>query len=102
MAQQGQQMRITDAASLEAAGSAQQQQAQREADARYQQYMLEQQYPKSQLDWLSTQVRGMAPNVQTSTTTGTTNTGQTYSASPLQQLATSLSSGAGLANLLGR
>lgn len=102
LAQQGQQMRTTDVAALEAAGSAQQQQAQREADAKYQQYMLEQQYPKSQLDWLSTQVRGMAPNVQSATTQGTTTTGQTYSASPLQQLATGLSAGAGLTNLLNR
>jgi hypothetical protein len=101
MAQQGQQMRATDVASLEAAGSAQQQLAQRQADAAYQQYMLEQQYPKSQLDWLSTQVRGMAPNVQSSTTQGTTSTGASYSASPLQQLATSLSAGAGLSSLLG-
>lgn len=101
MAQQGQQMRSADVASLEAAGSAQQTQAQREADAKYQQYMLEQQYPKSQLDWLSTQVRGMAPNVQSSTTQGTTSTGASYSASPLQQLATGLSASAGLNKLLG-
>jgi hypothetical protein len=101
MAQQGQQMRSTDVASLEAAGSAQQTQAQREADAAYQQYMLEQQYPKSQLDWLSTQVRGMAPNVQSATTRSGTTTGASYSASPLQQLATGLSAGAGLTKLLG-
>ena len=79
----------------------QQQIAQREADSKYQQYLLEQQYPKSQLDWLSTQVRGMAPNVQSSTTQGTTSTGATYSASPLQQLATGLSASAGLSKLLG-
>jgi phage repressor protein C with HTH and peptisase S24 domain len=100
LAQQGQQMRTTDVAALEAAGSAQQQQAQREADAKYQQYMIEQQYPKSQLDWLSTQVRGMAPNVQSSNTTTTTGGQQTYQQSALQQLATGLSAGAGLTNLL--
>ena len=97
MAQQGQQMRSTDVASLEAAGSAQQTQAQREADAKYQQYMLEQQYPKSQLDWLSTQVRGMAPIAPT------TRTEQGYTtqagSSPLQQLATGLSASAGLNQL---
>jgi hypothetical protein len=101
MAQQGQQMRTTDAAALEAAGSAQQQQAQREADSKYQQYMLEQQYPKSQLDWLSTQVRGMAPNVASSTTQSGATTGASYSASPLQQLATGLSASAGLGKMLG-
>jgi bacterioferritin (cytochrome b1) len=99
-AQQGQQMQTQDVAALEAAGMSQQQLAQRQADSAYQQYLLEQQYPKSQLDWLSTQVRGMAPNVQTSTGTSTQTTGQTYSASPLQQLATGLSASAGLSNLL--
>lgn len=100
-AQQGQQMRTADVAALEAAGLAQQQQEQRKADAAYQQYLIEQQYPKTQLDWLSTQVRGMAPNVQTSETRSGTTTGQTYSASPLQQLATGLSASAGLSKLLG-
>ena len=100
-AQQGQQMRTQDVASLEAAGMSQQQLAQRQADAAYQQYILEQQYPKSQLDWLSTQVRGMAPNVQSSTSQNTASTGASYSASPLQQLATGLSASAGLNKLLG-
>ena len=100
MAQQGQQMRTADVAALEAAGLAQQQQAQRQADAAYQQYLIEQQYPKTQLDWLSTQVRGMAPNVASATTQSGTTTGQTYSASPLQQLATGLSASAGLNKLL--
>jgi len=101
MAQQGQQMRTTDMAALEASGLAQQQLAQRQADAAYQQYLIEQQYPKTQLDWLSTQVRGMAPNVQQITNQATQTSGQTYSASPLQQLATGLSAGAGVAKLLG-
>lgn len=100
-AQQGQQMRTQDVAALEAAGMSQQQLAQRQADSAYQQYMLEQQYPKSQLDWLSTQVRGMAPNVQSSTTQSGATTGASYSASPLQQLATGLSASAGLNKLLG-
>lgn len=100
-AQQGQQMRTQDVAALEAAGAAQQQLSQREADAKYQQYLTELQYPKTQLDWLSTQVRGMAPNVQSSTTQTGQSTGQTYSASPLQQLATGLSASAGLSKLLG-
>jgi hypothetical protein len=100
-AQQGQQMRTQDVAALEAAGLSQQQLAQKQADAAYQQYLTELQYPKTQLDWLSTQVRGMAPNVQTSQTQSGTTTGATYSASPLQQLATGLSATAGLNKLLG-
>lgn len=97
-AQQGQQMRTTDVAALEAAGIAQQQQSQREADAKYQQYMLELQYPKSQLDWLSTQVRGMAPLAPTSQTQQGYTT--TMGPSPLQQLATGLSASAGLSKLI--
>lgn len=100
-AQQGQAMRTQDVAALEAAGLSQQQLAQKQADAAYQQYLTELQYPKTQLDWLSTQVRGMAPNVQTSQTQSGTTTGATYSASPLQQLATGLSASAGLSKLLG-
>jgi len=100
-AQQGQQMRTQDVAALEAAGLSQQQLAQKQADAAYQQYLTELNYPKTQLDWLSTQVRGMAPNVQTSQTQSGTTTGATYSASPLQQLATGLSASAGLSKLLG-
>jgi hypothetical protein len=101
MAQQGQQMRATDVAALDAVGLARQQQAQREADAKYQQDLLEKNYPKSQLDWLSTQVRGMAPNVASVQTQSGQTTGQSYSASPLQQLATGLSAGAGVTKLLG-
>ena len=99
-AQQGQQMRTQDVAALEAAGLSQQQLAQKQADAAYQQYLTELNYPKTQLDWLSTQVRGMAPNVQTSQTQSGTTTGATYSASPLQQLATGLSASAGLNKLI--
>lgn len=99
-AQQGQQMSTADLAALEASGLSQQQIAQKQADVAYQQYLTEQAYPKTQLDWLSTQVRGMAPNVQTQTSQNTASTGATYSASPLQQLATGLSAGAGLQNLL--
>jgi hypothetical protein len=45
-------------------------------------------YPKNQLDWLSTQVRGMAPNVASSISKSSGTTGENYSASPLAQLAT--------------
>jgi hypothetical protein len=100
MAQQGQQMRATDVAALDAVGLARQQQAQREADAKYQQDLLEKNYPKSQLDWLSTQVRGMAPNVASVQTQSGQSTGQSYAPSPLQQLATGFSATAGLNKLI--
>lgn len=90
MAQQQQGMQAADVASLEGAGAAQQTQMQRQLTAAEQQYMNEQNYLKQQLDWLSTQVRGMAPITPQSTTTSGTSTGATYSASPLSQLATGM------------
>lgn len=99
MSQQGQQMRTTDTAALEAAGSAQQQQAQKEADAAYQQWQNAQLYPRQTADWLSTQVRGMAPITPQTTTNAGSSTGQTYSASPLSQLASAGATGAGLYKL---
>lgn len=90
MAQQAQGMRTADTAALEAAGQAQQAQQQAQLTAAQQQYQNELNYPKQQLDWLSTQVRGMAPITPTSTTQSGSTTGATYSASPLSQLATGL------------
>ncbi len=87
LAQQGQAMRTADTAALEAAGQAQQAQQQKELESQYQQYQLGLQYPKSQLDWLNAQIRGMAPSVPTTQTATGQTTGQTYSASPLSQLA---------------
>jgi len=100
MAQQGQTMSAADTAALEAAGKAQQGQTQADLNAAYQQWQQEQLYPKQQMDWLSTQVRGMAPITPTSTTQSGTTTGATYSASPLSQLATGLAAGAGLYNTI--
>lgn len=90
MAQQQQGMQAADVASLEGAGAAQQTQMQRQLTAAEQQYMNQQNYPKQQLDWLSTQVRGMAPITPQSTSTSGSTTGATYSASPLSQLATGM------------
>jgi hypothetical protein len=99
MAQQGQAMGAADTAALESAGRAQQEQQQSQLNAAYAQEMEKQNYPKQQLDWLSTQVRGMAPiTPQTTTQTGTT-TGATYSPSPLSQLATGLYTYKGLQSL---
>jgi len=84
---------------LEAAGSGQRAQKQAELNAAYQQFQNEQLYPKQQMDWLSTQIRGMAPiTPQTTNTSGATTT---FSASPLSQLATGLYAYKGL-NALGQ
>jgi hypothetical protein len=99
MQQQGQAMRSADVAALEAAGAAQQGQAQKELDAAQAQYNAERLYPQQQLDWLNTQIRGMAPITPQTTSQSGTSTGATYSASPLSQLATGLYTYKGLQNL---
>lgn len=98
LARQGQAMAATDVASLEAAGAAQQSQRQRELTAAYEQYENERLYPMRQLDWLNTQVRGMAPITPQVTTRSTTSTGETYSPSPLSQVASGVSFGRAVQN----
>jgi hypothetical protein len=99
MQQQEQAMRNTDAASLEAAGQAQQRVKQAELDAAYQQFSDKQNYGKQQADWLSTQVRGMAPMVPTSQTQSGNTSGATYSPSGLSQLATAFYTGKALSSI---
>jgi hypothetical protein len=99
LTQQQNAMRSGDIASLEAAGAAQQGQAQKVLSAAQQEFQNEQAYPKQQLDWLNTQVRGMAPITPTTTTNQGTTTGATYTASPLSQLASGLAMYKGLSNL---
>jgi hypothetical protein len=94
-------MGYADTAALEAAGAAQQGQMQRQLTAAEQQYINQQNYPKQQLDFLSTQIRGMAPITPQMTTNTGTSTGATYSPSPLQQVATGLYTYKGL-NALGQ
>lgn len=101
MQQQEQAMRAADVAALESAGQSQQTQQQRQLDAAYQQFQEQQLYPKQQLDWMSTQIRGMAPiTPQTVTQQGQT-TGATYSPSPLSQLAAGVYTYKGLSGLGG-
>jgi len=96
MAQQQQQMNFADTASLEAAGLAQQRQGQRNLDAERAEYEAQQLYPKQQMDWLSTQVRGMAPITPQVQTGSRSSTGEVYAPSPLSTLATGLYTGKGL------
>lgn len=99
MQQQEQAMRAADVAALETAGQAQQGQMQKQLDLGYQQFMDEQLYPKQQMDWLSTQIRGMAPITPQTTTQATQSTGATYSPSPLSQLASGVYAYKGLSSL---
>lgn len=96
MAQQGQGMRAADVAALETAGAAQQRQQQAQYDAARQQYEAEQLYPRQQMDWLSTQIRGMAPITPQAQTGTRSTTGDLYAPSPLSTLATGLYTGKGL------
>jgi hypothetical protein len=101
MQQQEQAMRSADVAALEGAGAAQQQQQQRQYDVAKAQFDTQQLYPKQQMDWLSTQIRGMAPITPQTVSQSGGSTGATYSASPLSQLATGLYTYKGL-DALGR
>ena len=100
MQQQEQAMRSADVAALESAGAAQQGQMQNQLNAAKSQFDAEQLYPKQQADFLSTQIRGMAPITPQMQTQSGGSTGATYSASPLSQLATGLYTYKGL-NALG-
>jgi len=80
-------LRASDVASLEAAGQAQQGQAQRVLSAAESEFQNAQLYPKQQLDWLSTQIRGLAPVTPQTVSANKSSTGESYSASPLSQLA---------------
>ena len=83
-----QKMQNVDAASLEAAGQAQQAQRQAELTAAQQQWQQGQDYTKNQLDWMNSQIRGLPANtIPTTTTTQNTTVGGTYAPSVLQQLA---------------
>ena len=83
-----QKMQNVDAASLEAAGQAQQAQRQAELTAAQQQWQQGQDYTKNQLDWMNSQIRGLPANtIPTTTTTQNTTVGGTYAPSILQQLA---------------
>jgi hypothetical protein len=51
------------------------------------------------MDWLNTQIRGMAPITPQTNTQSSTSTGATYNPSMLSQLATGLYTYKGLQNL---
>jgi hypothetical protein len=65
IARQGAEYR--DISALEAAGRSEQQQLQTELSAAEQEFLAEQNYPQSQMDWLSAQIRGLAPYGDTRT-----------------------------------
>lgn len=96
MAEQQQRMGFADTAALESAGLAQQRQGQRNLDAERAEYDAQLLYPRQQADWLSTQVRGMAPITPQAQSATRSTTGDLYSPSPLSTLATGLYTAKGL------
>lgn len=81
-----QSMGLKDSAALEGVGAEQQALGQRSLDTAYQDFTNQKNFPKSQVDWLSTVIRGM--QVPTSTTTSNTAPATSSQPSPLAQLAT--------------
>lgn len=81
----GQTMSLRDAAALEAIGATQQQQGQKNLDLGYQDFLEQRDYPKTELSFLSSMLRG----IPYGTTTSTSQTGpaNAYQPSPLASLA---------------
>lgn len=85
LSQQGQQQGYLDTANLEAAGKAQQQQAQGNLDLGYQDFLEQRDWSKNQTDWLNNILKGQ--NVPTSTQRTETGPGNVYGPSGLATLA---------------
>ncbi len=81
-----QQMLATDNAALEAAGAAQQKDLQANYDVSKQQFYAPLDYARNNIDFLNTQIKGLAPITPMSNTTVGSGTGQTYSPSPLSTI----------------
>ena len=81
-----QQMLATDNAALEAAGAAQQKDLQADYDVSKQQFYAPLEYARNNIDFLNTQIKGLAPITPMSNTTIGSGTGQTYSPSPLSTI----------------
>ncbi len=96
---QRQALGYTDTAALEAAGAGQQTQMQRELTAAEKQFLDQQNFAREQADFLSSQIRGLAPVAPKRTTSMGQSQGQTYSPSPLSQIAAGLATYKGLEKL---
>jgi hypothetical protein len=86
LGQMVQSMRGTDAASLAAAGADQQAQTQRNLDLGYSDFLQQRNYPKDQVNWMSSIINGM-PSMGGTTQTSQTGPAQAYGPSPISQLA---------------
>jgi hypothetical protein len=79
-----QQLAGRDAAALQSVGDTQQQQTQRNLDVAYQDFQNQRDYPRQNVDWMSSIIRGMPHDTtRTSSETGPANV---YQPSPISQL----------------
>jgi hypothetical protein len=99
LGQKAQALGLQGAAATEAVGAEKQGMQQRADDLRYADFQKQLQYPEQQLGFLSNIVRGL-PSGGGTTSGTTTSSGNTYSASPLAQLASAGLSAAAISNLL--
>ena len=99
LAQKQQALGLQGAGALETIGAEQQGMTQKNLDLAYQDFMNQKNYPEQQLGFLSNIVRGL-PSGGGTQSTSTVGSGQSYSASPLAQLASAGMSAAALSNLM--
>ena len=100
LAQREQNLGIQGAAAMETVGMTKEAMNQRNLDLAYNDFVRQRDYPKDQLGFLSNIVRGLPSGGGTSTGS-TTSSGQSYSASPLAQLASAGMGAASISKLLG-
>jgi hypothetical protein len=99
LAQKNQALGIQGAGALEAIGAQQQGMVQRNLDIANQDFINQRDYPKQQLSFLSSIVRGL-PSGGSTQGTNEIKSGGSYSASPLAQLASAGAGAAALSNLM--
>jgi len=86
-----------DVGALSAVGSDVQQQQQRNLDLAYQDFQAQRDYPKQNVDWLSSVIRGMpTPMSTTKTETGPPPAGTVYGPSTISQIGSLITAGKGI------
>jgi hypothetical protein len=98
LGQTQQELGLKGAGALDTVGQMQQQQ-QKNLDPAYQDFLAQKNYPRENIDWLSSVIRGMPAPV--SSTTTSTGPASTYQPSPLNQFGSAATGIAGLLQILG-
>lgn len=95
-----QKLNLGDASALEAIGSQQQQQTQRNYDTAYNDFVAQRDYPKDQLEFMRQMLQGLQTNESTVTTDNKPLPGAEYGASGASQITSGLSNLAGIWDLI--